>query len=212
MPPDSNPPAGATPVAPGATPGQSEPAHPAGAPAAPAAPPAAPPATGDDDDAALGDKGKAAIDRMKSERNAALTAKKAAEDELERVKAASQTEAERALTEAKKAGATEAATKLSARIRATEARSALIAAGADPGLVELAAKADQFATLKVSDDGEVEGLEEAVKAFKTANPAVFPKAPAPPKPGSADQGARGAGAPERATSLQGALEKRFAGS
>lgn len=204
---DSTPSAGATPAAPGATPGQTDPAQPAAAPTTPAAPATTPPATDGTD--ALGDAGKRALDAMKAERNAANDRAKAATEELERIKAASLSEGEKAIAEAKKTGATEAASKLTSRIRTTEARAALITAGAVPSLVDLAVKADEFANVKVSDDGEVSGLEEAVAAFKKAHPDVFAKSAAP-GPGSADQGPRGGtGTPSPAKTLGEALERRF---
>lgn len=206
---DNNP-AGATPVVPGATPGQNTPADPA-APNSPANPAPAPSAT--DDAAALGDPGKRALDAMKAERNAAKERAAAAEAELERLKAASLSDSEKAIAAARKEAETQAATKYQGRIRITEAKAALIAAGAKPSLVDLAVRADEFTTLKVTEEGEVEGLAEAVAAFKKARPDVFGATNGTPAPGagSADQGPRAGGAPPaKAPNLQTALERRFA--
>lgn len=206
---ESTPPAGATPAAAGATPAQTPPAPPAAAPITPAAPAETPPAP--DGSEALGDAGKRALDAMKAERKAAEDRAKAAEAELERIKVANLSDAEKAIAEAKKTGATEAAAKLTSRIRTTEVRAALIGAGAVGSLVDLAVKADEFASVKVSEDGEVSGLDEAVAALKKAHPELFAKAAAPGA-GSADQGPRGGTAPTTpAKTIGEALERRYAG-
>lgn len=175
--------AGATPVVPGATPGQTPPA----APVDPA------PATGPDDDqdgvAALSDPGKQALDRMKAARKAAEDRAKAAEAELDKLRTATLSETERAIAEAKAAGASEATAKADARVRRAEVRTALTAAGVNPKLLDIVAKADEFAELKVADDGEVEGLKDAVSAFRKANPDLFGQATHP----GADLGASGVG-------------------
>jgi hypothetical protein len=57
-----------------------------------------------DGEAALADAGKQAIDRMKAERNAANSALKAAQRELERLKQAQMSESERSVAEAETRG------------------------------------------------------------------------------------------------------------
>lgn len=174
-------PAGATPVVPGATPGQTPPAS--------SADPA--PATGLEDDqdgaAALSDPGKQALDRMKAARKAAEDRAKTAEAELEKLRTATLSETERAIAEAKAAGASEATAKADARVRRAEIRTALTAAGVNPKLLDIVAKADEFGELTVTDDGGVEGLKDAVSAFKKANPDLFGVAATP----GADLGATG---------------------
>jgi len=161
------PPAGATPVEAGATPAQT---------AAPTN--AAPePATGDPE--ALGDAGKRALDLMKSERDAAVKAAKAAEKERDELKSRTQTDQEKAVDAARKEGATEALTRANERIRRSEVRAALTAAGVNPALLDLAPRGDEFSALKVDDDGEVEGLTAAVEAFKTKMPDLFKSGPRP---------------------------------
>jgi len=173
------PPAGATPVVPGATPGQTPP-PPSGTPAAP------PPAT--DDAAALGDAGKRALDAMKAERDAATRAAKAAEKELEALKLAGATDAEKAIAKAKADGAAEVTSRFHEQIRRSEVKVALTALGINPTELDLASRAAEFADLEVDDGGTVKDLDKRAAAFKTAHPGLFgARRPS----GSADQGAGG---------------------
>jgi hypothetical protein len=55
--------------------------------------------------------------------------------------------------------------------------------------VSLAARADEFGALKVTDDGEVDGLDDAVGAFKKAHPDLFARQGA--SAGSFDTGTGG---------------------
>jgi hypothetical protein len=205
-------PAGATPAAPDATPGQTATGGATtGAPAPTPVVPAADPA----DEAALQEAGRRALAAEREARRVAeeeLKTLRAVKTDYDKLKAASLSESEKAIAEAKTAGAQEASAKLTARIRTSEVRSALISAGAVQSLVDLAAKADEFAEVKVDDNGNVTGLEEALGTFRKAHPDVFAK-PAAPSPGSADQGARGGQAGgARSTTIEAALEKRFAGN
>lgn len=174
--------AGATPAAADATSTQTTPVSPATD--STAAPP--PPATGDPD--ALGDAGKRALENERTARKAAETAAKTANDELEKLRSANQTDSEKALAAARKEGSTEAAAKYANQIRRSEVKAALTAAGINGALLDLAVKADEFESLKVSDDGEVQGIAEALTAFKARLPDAFTK---PVTPGSADGGTRG---------------------
>lgn len=142
-----------------------------------------------DADAALGEAGKGALEKERTARRDAEKARQAAVDELERLKAATLSDAEKAIAEAKKAGAAEVSAKLSTRIRSSEVRAALIGAGAASSLLDLAIRADEFAALEVTDDGAIEGLDEALAAFRKGHPDVFTKAGA--TPGSGDTGTGG---------------------
>jgi hypothetical protein len=177
--------AGATPAAGGATPPQT-PAQPA--PATPAA--ATTSATGDDD--GLGDAGKRAL---RAERDRASAAERERDDlkrRFEELENSSKSEHEKALAQAKRDGATEVAERYQAAIRRSEVRAALTAAGVPATLIDLASRADGFAALKVSDQGEVQGLDEALEAFRKATPDLFAKAPAtPPRPADFGGGPRG---------------------
>jgi hypothetical protein len=176
-------PAGAMPVVGGATPPQT-PAQPAsGAPA-----PTPEPATGYPD--GLGDAGKRALDDMKAAKKAAEAEARAAREELDRLRTATATDAEKALIAARKEGASEVLGKVQAQIRRSEVRAALAAAGLPGNFVDLAARSDEFASLKVTDDGEVEGLHAAVEAFRKAMPDLFTKPGARPV-GESGLGPRG---------------------
>jgi len=175
---DTTNPAGATPVVPGATPGQTPPAG--------DAPAVQPPATGDD--AALGDAGKRAIDAMKAERDAAQRTAKAAEKALEELRLAGASEAEKAIATAKAEGAAEATGRFHDQIRRSEVKVALTAAGINPSELALASGADEFVGLTIGDDGAIEGLDKAVVAFRAAHASLFGARRAS---GSADGGAGG---------------------
>lgn len=181
--PEATTPAGATPAVPDATSSQTTPVSPAaGSPATAATAPA----TGDTD--GLRDEGKRAIDRMKAERDAAVAAATEAKGEAEALRNASRTDQEKAIAEARKEAAAEVTGKFQAQVRQARVESALTAAGIEPTLLDLAAKSDEFAKLKVTDDGKVEGLAEAIEALKKDRPALFKS---PVTPGTADGGTRG---------------------
>lgn len=165
-------------------------------------------AKGGDDQ--LGDAGKEALRR---EREARASEKKRADElqkELDDMKAASQTDQEKALSESRKEAVKETTTLFEAKIRRTEVRSALRAAGiTNDKALDLAAGAAAFAELKVEDDGSVEGLDKAIEAFKKDTPELFAKAKA--NGGDVTRGAQGgAGDQSRPKSLEDALTARYA--
>lgn len=147
---------------------------------------AAQPATGDAD--GLGDAGKKALDAERKSARDALKRAETAEKELEKLRTASLSEHEKAIAEAKAAGASEATEVANARVRKAEVRRALTASGIQATELELAALSPDFGGLTVGEDGEIDGLEAAVTSFKAAHPSLFGK-PAPV--GSADGGVRG---------------------
>lgn len=174
-------PADATSAEAGATPVQTTPVSPAADPIA-----ATPPATGEPD--ALGEGGKKALEQERRDRKAADDRAKALQVELDTLKAASLSDSERAIADAKKAGTAEATAKYEASIRRSEVRAALTAAGINGTVLDLAVRADEFSALTISDDGEVEGLEAAVSSFKATRADLFTR---PVTPGTADGGAQG---------------------
>lgn len=125
---------------------------------------------------------------MKSERDADRAARKVAEQALADLKAAGLSESEKAIAKAKQDGAAEVTTRWSAQVRRSEVKAALTSEGINPNLLDLAILADAFSELKVTDDGEVEGLADAVKSFRAAKPDLFTR---PPVSGTADGGTRG---------------------
>jgi flagellar biosynthesis/type III secretory pathway protein FliH len=157
--------AGATPVAGGATPPQT-PAQPAPATAQPATSSAT-------DDEPLGAAGIRALDSERQRAKVAERERDELKQKIEELQNATRTDAEKALAQARKEGAAEALAKADARVRRAEVRTALAAAGVNPALLDLAAKADLFAALKVNEEGEVEGLTAAVESFKRSTPDLF---------------------------------------
>jgi len=185
----ATPGAGATPAQAGqptTTPPAAQGATPPAATTAPAA--AQSPAT--DDEAALGDAGKRILAEARRREREAEARAKAAEQERDALREATQTETEKAIAAARKEGEATVRAAFEARIRRSEIRTALTAAGITASELDLASLAPEFAALVVTDDG-VDGLAQAVAAFRTAHPTLF--APARPAVvGSADGGARGA--------------------
>jgi hypothetical protein len=201
--PETTPSAGATPVAAGATPAQT-PAQPAAGNPAPTTP-----ATGDDTDG-LGDAGTRAL---RAEREARAAASRERDDfkrQLEELQNATRSDSEKALAQAKKDGVTEAVAKLHPVIRRSAVRAALSSAGVASEMLDLAVRADQFASLKVSDDGDVEGLDGAVADFKKAMPALF-KPGAPTNGAAPDFGGGPRGTPAGAGADMNSLIRRAAG-
>jgi hypothetical protein len=185
--------AGATPVAGGATPLQTP------------SPATATPETTDsatEFPEGLGDPGKQALTRMKQERDAARREAADAKKRADELETAGKSEHERAVADAKKEGATEATGKYVAMVRASSVKAALLTAGVDPSLVELAARADQFASLKVTDEGDVEGLEQAVDAFKRSTPNLFAKPKPPTDAGLGPRGTAAAGGVDMNTHIR----------
>lgn len=136
----------ATPIEP-ATPPADAPATPATPPpAAPVTPPV-PPVQGEDTDW----KAEARKWENRAKEN------KTAADDLAALKAANQTEQEKALTAAEKAGRTAAAAEYAPRLAATEFRAAVAAAG-----IDLGEASDLIDTTKFVVDGEVD--TDAIKA------------------------------------------------
>lgn len=143
------------------------------------------------DEAALGEPGKAALDRERDARQAAEDRAKAAETQLEEMRAGTQTEHERELATAKREAAKERDTHWEARFREVVAEGALRGAGiASEKDLRLALLAPSFANLKVDENGVVQGVEDAIEAFKKDHPAMFGKA-AEPTPGGSWGGAEG---------------------
>ena len=158
------------------------------------------------DEAQLGEGGKRAIAAERAKVKAAEDRAKAAEKERDDLKLATASDSEKAIAAAKKAGADEVLTRVHAQVRRSEVKAALSAAGINASVLDLAAKADEFAALKVDDEGEVEGLADAIKDFKKARADLFTK---PGSSGTADGGTRGSGE-EPAKDLMSALERHYA--
>lgn len=139
------------------------------------------PATGEDD---LGEAGKKVLRETRSAARDATARAEAAEKELADLRSATQTDHEKALAQARSEAAAEVTERMTPMLRAIRVESALVTAGVDPTLIDLAARADEFSVLKVNDKGEVEGVTEAVAALKKTRPSLF----APATAGTVTQG------------------------
>lgn len=213
MPPQEAP-AGATPVADGATPSQSQPTSTAAqTPATPAAPnESTPPAAGSkqatpsdatpEELSALGDPGKRALDRMKQERDTATGERDALARRVQELETATKSDQDKALDAAREEARTDERGRWVGTIRQLRVEGALRDAGCiDPSVT---AAAREFGQLKVADDGTVEGLEEAVEDFKTKHGALF-AAPATPARGDFGNGHRTTALPKEPESLEEAV-------
>lgn len=150
---------------------------------------------GDPDDAVYKDPSRAKDEVRKARKEAATYREKAKarEEELEKLRGQSQTDAERAVEEAEARGEKRAAVKTGQRLARSEIKAALIAAGADdPDDIMDDLDLGRF----VDEDGEVD--DDAVDALRVK----WEKRLTPRKRGGGDVGAarKGGGAnPKRST-------------
>lgn len=164
------PPTGAMPAAAGATPTQTTPVSPAPEPT-PATPTA--PATGDPE---IGDAGKRAIAAERKTAKEAQDALKAAQTELDTLKAAGLSESEKAVKEATNAATAAERARWQTSIRSVRVEAALRVAGAtNETLLDLALRSDLISALKVDEAGKVTDLDKAVEQFKKDIPEMFAK-------------------------------------
>ena len=185
---------GATPPAPGAPA-----APPAGDP--PATPPT-PPATGDPE---IGEAGRRAIAAERKTAKEALDALRAAQTELETLRAAGLTESEKAVKEATNAATAAERAKWQTSIRAVRVEAALRAAGAiNETLLDLALRSDLISALKVDEAGKVTDLDKAVEQLKKDIPEMF----VTPVPGGPTRGVQ-TGQPAGAKTLEEAVAAHY---
>jgi hypothetical protein len=191
-------PAGATPVVAGATPAQSAPSD--GAP--PTTPPT-PPATGEPE---IGEAGRRAIAAERKTAKEAQDALKAAQTELETLKAAGLSESEKAVKEATNAATAAERAKWQTSIRAVRVEAALRVAGAtNETLLDLALRSDLITALKVDEAGKVTDLDKAVEQLKKDIPEMF----VAPVPGGPTRGAQPGPAPTGAKDLESAIAAHY---
>jgi hypothetical protein len=191
-------PAGAMPVAAGATPAQSAPSD--GAP--PTTPPT-PPATGEPE---IGEAGRRAIAAERKTAKEAQDALKAAQTELETLKAAGLSESEKAVKEATNAATAAERAKWQTSIRAVRVEAALRVAGAtNETLLDLALRSDLITALKVDEAGKVTDLDKAVEQLKKDIPEMF----VTPVPGGPTRGVQ-TGQPAGAKDLESAIAAHYA--
>jgi hypothetical protein len=193
-------PGGAMPPAAGATPAQSAPVSPATDPNAATTAPA----TGDTD--ALGEAGRRAIAAERKSAKEAQDALRAAQTELETLRAAGLSESEKAVKEATNAATAAERAKWQASIRSVRVESALRVAGAmNETLIDLALRSDLISALKVDEAGKVTDLDKAVEQLRKDIPEMFTKA----GPGTVTAGAQ-TGTPAQAKDLESAIAAHYA--
>lgn len=153
--------------------------------------PAADPGAGDDDDQ-LGDAGRRALAQERTARRTAERAANAARAELDRIRAESQSETDKAIAKAKAEGSAEALAKANDRVLRAEVKA--LAAG------KLADPADAVALLDLSeftvgDDGAVDAkaVGKAIDQLVKDKPYLAAGQRSAATTGSADGGARGTG-------------------
>lgn len=160
---------------------------------------------GDDN---LGDAGKRALKEERDARAAAERERDEARAEAERLRNEGASEHDKALRQARKEAADEIAAKYQGMIRTAQVMGALRGAGlTNERLLAAAASDPAFASLKVTESGTVEGLTEALEAFKKDAPELFTKAP---PSGSADGGPKDGDKP-KAKSLEEAFAAHYQG-
>jgi len=132
--------------------------------------------------------------------------------QLEELQGATQSDQEKAISQARREATAEADGRWANHIRNAEVRGALRGAGiSNDRFLDLAIAAPEFRELKVDgSSGTVEGVADAVKAFQQAYPEAFPK-PAEdtkPKPNTTGQwdGAEGGSGKPAPKDLQGSVE------
>jgi hypothetical protein len=128
---------------------------------------------GNPDEAALGEAGKKALDRMKAERDEQRRLARTTQAELEKLRNATQTEQEKAISAAKAEGATEAAKAFGQRLARTEFDAA--AGRRNPDFDTASALAYVDLTKFVGEDGEPDA-----KAIKAAVERLVPEPPGGP--------------------------------
>lgn len=191
---DETTPAGAMPAAAGATPTQTTPVSPAPEPT-----PSTSPATGEPE---VGEAGKRAIAAERKAARDAQDALKAAQTELETLKAAGLSESEKAIKEASDAATAAERAKWQTSIRAVRAEAALRVAGAtNETLLDLALRSDLISALKVDEAGKVIDLDKAVEQLKKDIPEMF----ATPSPGAPTRGVQPGPTPGDAKDLESAV-------
>lgn len=139
---------------------------------------------------------KNALAAARRERDEAVARAREAETKATDLESGSQTEHERALSQAKREGKAEAEGKWAVHVRNARVQGALQAAGiANEKMLGLALNAPELAGLKVDPEtGEISGLTEAVEQVKANYPEAFKQAaPPPPPPGGQWDGAAGGG-------------------
>ena len=169
--------AGATPVVPGVTPGQTDDQ---------AATATAEPVT--DDAANL----KKALDAERAQRRELEKSLKAERVAREALETSQLSEHEKAIAQVRRDVQVEAEQSWGAKLRRSEVRRELAIAGLAPDLLDEIARSDAFAALEIDEAGQIGDLAKAVAAYRSAHPSAF--LPARAAAGNFDGGTGGGSA------------------
>lgn len=130
--------------------------------------------------------------KLRSEAKSLRARLKELEDAASTTQQRNQTDAEKAVAAARKEGGAEVLARVQGQLRRAGVKTALVAAGVNAEVLDLATKDDVFSDLDVNEDGDVEGIDAAVAALKKARPSLFVK----PTPGDFGGGNRGGTPPQ----------------
>lgn len=144
-----------------------------------------------DDPADLGDAGKRALEAEREARKRFEREARASKAELDRIKAETATEQEKALTKAREEAKGEVLTEANKRVLRAEVR-ALAAGKMNPALAVKLLDLDDF---EVDDKGDVDAkaITKAIDQLVKDNPGLATNGDGKRTTGSADGGARGGG-------------------
>lgn len=147
----------------------------------------------------LGDAGKAALEAERKARRDAEARARKADEELERIRTANLSESEKAIAEARKAGADEARAGTLRRLVEAEVRAAAAGRLADPGDAVRLIDVDQFIP-KGDEDIDTQAIIGKLNELTAAKPYLVgttapPPPPAPPATGNVPGGPQGSGKP-----------------
>jgi hypothetical protein len=168
-------------------------------------PPTTPPTTPATGEPEIGEAGRRAIAAERKTAKEAQDALRAAQTELETLKAAGLSESEKAVKEATNAATAAERAKWQTSIRAVRVEAALRVAGAtNETLLDLALRSDLISALKVDEAGKVTDLDKAVEQLKKDIPEMFIS----PSAGAPTRGAQ-TGAPAQPANLEEAIAAHY---
>jgi hypothetical protein len=152
---------------------------------------------------------KSALSATREERDREKTERQRIEQELEQLRTAGQTDKERDLSQAKRDAGRERDAFWQSKFRTNVVEGALRGAGlTNEEALQTALLAPRFANLKVTEDGKVEGVAEAVAAYKKAVPELF--GAVSDRPGGPWGGAEGGSTRKEPNNLEEAVAAHYA--
>jgi hypothetical protein len=151
-------------------------------------------------DQGLGDGGKKAIEAERKARRDAEKSLKTMQSELETLRAAQMTEADKAIATARAEGAAEVLTSVNRKLFSAEVRAASAGVLADPDLLsdpDVAVRLLGLGEIPTTGDGDVDSaaIAQAIESLLDSKPYLKANGSATRPAGSADQGGRSTPAP-----------------